>query len=74
MNPNLDLTRLNRPMTFRELRDHLNEMDESSLDLPVYVYDGENHGVSSMTLFDSDAPHDDENPLAFNVPDFDERD
>lgn len=63
--PNLEL---DHDMTFRELRDHLNRMDESSLDLPVYVYTGDNVRVKSITLFDSEAAHTQDNPLAFDLP------
>lgn len=66
MSVNLELQ---RGMTFRDLRDHLNRFGESSLDLPVYVCTStdDNMPVQSLTLFDSAAPHVPDNPLGFNL-------
>ena len=66
MSANLELQ---RGMTFRDLRDHLNRFGESSLDLPVYVCNSADDSmpVESLTLFDSEAPHAPDNPLGFNL-------
>lgn len=61
-------------LTFRELRDGLNELPESSLDLPVYMYsdrDGSNYAVSMLSMYDDDEPHGTDNPMSFNLYDED---
>ena len=62
-------------LTFRELRDGLNELPESSLDLPVYMYsdrDGSNYAVSMLSMYDDDEPHGTDNPMSFNLYDEDD--
>ena len=66
--------RYGRKLTFRELRDGLNEFPESSLDLPVCVYshrDGSNYAVSVLSMYDDDEPHSADNPMSFDLYDED---
>ena len=66
--------RYGRKLTFRELRDGLNEFPESSLDLPVCVYshrDGSNYAVSVLSMYDDDEPHGTDNPMSFDLYDED---
>lgn len=66
--------RYGRKLTFRELRDGLNEFPESSLDLPVCVYshrDGSNYAVSVLSMYDDDELHGTDNPMSFDLYDED---
>lgn len=59
-------------MNIQEIIDKLNEVSEEKRNLPLYVCDmesGDNHEISSVSLFDENEDHSKENILGLNFND-----